>query len=451
MNPGNRLKGIFDIRKSELPFALLMFCYFFLVITSFWILKPLKKSLFIEFYDRQGFDLYFWHLSGPQAELVAKILNMVAAFLAVVAFTWFARRFRRQQLTFIFTSFFLASYVAYSFVIDSSGDFTVWSFYLFGDLFSTLMVATFFAFLNDSVSSDTAKRLYGIVGLGGVLGGLLGTTMVRGLIEKIDIAGWLWVTSGLGLMILGVAWAAGRRIEQTLGPEPAQKIVQERESVQVNPAAEGARLVFRSPYLLSIAGIVGLYEVVSVVMDFQFSASVSHYLDGPEIGKQFSTVFAITNAVAMLVQIFITSPVMSRLGVHVALLVLPVASLFASLGFMGLPLLWTGSLLTVADNGFSYSIHQSAKEALYVPTTRDEKYKAKAFIDMFVQRLAKALGVGVSLGITIVFRDISSVRWLTLFTLPAFALWIYAALFAGRRFGLMTEKAAGTSSLPRCR
>ena len=52
--------------------------------------------------------------------------------------------------------------------------------------------------------------------------------------------------------------------------------------------------------------------------------------------------------------------------------------------------------LNTADNGFSYSINQSAKEALYVPTTREEKYKAKAFIDMFVQRFAKALAVGLS-------------------------------------------------------
>jgi len=150
MKRGSPFKAIFDIRKSELPPALLMFSYFFLVITSFWILKPIKKSLFIEFYDKTGFDLFAWHMSGPQAELLAKVLNMVVAFVAVGVFTWLARHFRRQKLSFIFTFFFLASYVAYTFVIKAPRDFTVWTFYLFGDLFSTLMVATFFAFLNDS-------------------------------------------------------------------------------------------------------------------------------------------------------------------------------------------------------------------------------------------------------------------------------------------------------------
>ena len=137
------LKAVFDIRRSELPTALLMFSYFFLVITSFWILKPIKKSIFIQFYEKAGFDIFAWHLSGPQAELLAKVLNMVVALAAVAVFTWLARRFRRQQLTFIFTGFFLASYVAYAFVIERPQSVTVWTFYLYGDLFSTLMVATF--------------------------------------------------------------------------------------------------------------------------------------------------------------------------------------------------------------------------------------------------------------------------------------------------------------------
>ena len=89
-----------DIRREELPLALLMFSYFFLVITCFWILKPLKKGLFIEFYDETGFDLLGVTYLAPQAELLAKILNMVVAFAAVVVFTRLSRQLRRQQLTY---------------------------------------------------------------------------------------------------------------------------------------------------------------------------------------------------------------------------------------------------------------------------------------------------------------------------------------------------------------
>ena len=440
MTTANPLKAVFAVQRSELPFALLMFGYFFLVITSFWILKPLKKSLFIEHYDQTGFDLLGWQMLASQAELLAKVLNMVVAFVAVVVFSWLANRFRRQQLTFIFTGFFLASYLAYTLVIRDPGGVTVWSFYLFGDLFSTLMVATFFAFLNDSVTPDAAKRLYGPVGLGGVAGGAVGSLVVARFIGRLGLVDWLWVAFGVGVAILLVAFAAGRLVAAAPPPSPAQSSPgPPAPEPGGNPALEGAKLVVRSRYLLAIVAIVGIYEIVSTILDFQFTSTIAHYLEGPAIGAQFATVFAITNVVALLVQLFLTSLIMTRLGVGVALLVLPVVILCGSAGFLALPILWMGSLLNTADNGFSYSINQSAKESLYVPTTRDEKYKAKAFIDMFVQRFAKALAVGVSLGVTAVFQDFDSIRWLTLVTLPLILAWIFAARYAGRHFAELSR------------
>jgi ATP:ADP antiporter, AAA family len=147
--------------------------------------------------------------------------------------------------------------------------------------------------------------------------------------------------------------------------------------------------------------------------------------------------------VSMLVQLFLTSLVMSRFGIGIALLVLPVAALAGSGVFLILPGLWVGSMLNTADNGFSYSINQSAKEALYVPTTREEKYKAKAFIDMFVQRFAKSVAVGISLGITLWFRDFESIRWLSAVTIPVIAVWIVAVRYAGRHFDAVAGDSDG--------
>ena len=444
MTTNNPLKAVFTVERSELPFALLMFTYFFLVITSFWILKPLKKSLFIEHYDETGFDLLGWLMTASQAELLAKVLNSVVAFVAVVVFSWLANRFRRQQLTFIFTGFFLASYLAYTLVVEEPGGLTVWSFYLFGDLFSTLMVATFFAFLNDSVTAGAAKRLYGLVGLGGVTGGAVGSLFVARFIGSVDLVGWLWIAFGVGLAIVAVAFAAGRLVQhvEPVTPAPQPAAGNPGPDAGGNPALEGAKLVLRSRYLLAIVAIVGIYEIVSTILDFQFTSTIAHYLKGPDIGAQFATVFAITNVVALLVQLFLTSLIMTRLGVGIALLVLPVVILGGSAGFMILPILWMGSLLNTTDNGFSYSINQSAKESLYVPTTKEEKYKAKAFIDMFVQRFAKALAVGVSLAVTAVFQDFETIRWLSAITVPLILVWIFAARYAGRHFAEMTRPAA---------
>ncbi len=143
----------------------------------------------------------------------------------------------------------------------------------------------------------------------------------------------------------------------------------------------------------------------------------------------------------LLVQIFLTGWIMTRFRMTVALLLLPVAALTGSTLFLALPLLWPGTLLNTIDNSLSYSVNQSSKEALYTVTTRQEKYQAKAFIDMFVQRLAKALAVGVSLGITVVFTDFAAIRWLSLFTALVVAAWIVAARYAGRRFHQAADSA----------
>jgi len=425
----NPFQAFMDVRRGEWPLALAMFCYFFLVITSFWILKPLKKGLFIEFYDVGGFQLLGISFSAAQAELLAKVLNMLVAFVAVVVFSWLSHRFRRQQLSFVFSGFFIACYLGFSgWLVHPAGG-AVWSFYLFGDLFSTLMVATFFAFLNDAVYPGTAKRLYGLVGLGGVAGGVFGSTVVRVNIDSLDYSDWLHICIGLAVLIVLAAWAAGRHVEV-----PMQQSQTADEKPEHSPATEGARLVFKSPYLLSIVAIVGLYEVISTIMDFQFTATIAHYLSGPDIGAQFALVFSITNWVSLFVQLFLTGFVMSRFGIGLALLVLPCAIALGSSAFLLFPMLWMGSLLNTADNGFSYSINQSAKEALYVPTSSAEKYRAKAFIDMFVQRFAKAIAVVISLALTFAFSDFDSIRYLSLITLVLLVVWVMAARYAGRKF-----------------
>jgi AAA family ATP:ADP antiporter len=270
------------------------------------------------------------------------------------------------------------------------------------------MVTTFFAFLNDSVTGNQAKRLYGLVGFGGVVGGAFGSIALAALVSRISTNTWMLVLIGIMLVIMVLAFAASRRIPSgdahaihTLKPESDNK--------KGNAALEGAKLVFRSRYLLAIVAIVGFYEMVSTIMDFQFSASVEHFVAGNKIGEHFSQVFAVTNVGAMVVQLIFTSFVMTRFGVGIALLILPIAAFGGSASFLLFPALWTGSFLNTADNAFSYSINQSAREALYVPTTREEKYKASVY-RYVVQRFAKSLRVSVCTDDFL--RELSTIRWL---------------------------------------
>ena len=429
----NPFKAFLDIKREELPLALLMFSYFFLVITVFWILKPIKKTMFLAYYDGGKLDVFGWLLKGSQAELLAKVCNMGVAFLAVIAFTMLARQLRRQQLTFAFSGFCAVCFLAFLGFATGGGGVAVWSFYLFGDLFNTLMVATFFAFLNDSFAPGSAKRNYGVIVLGGVSGGAFGSMVVKAKIKDLSINEWLWLCIGATALIVLVAWLAGRLV--AANPPPEKKAVAPADiEKKGNAALDGARLVAKSRYLMSIVVMVAIYEIISTILDFQFTAAVEHYTSGAARGEHFATVFAVTNVFALIFQLLFTGFVLKRFGVGVALLIMPVAILGASAGFLIVPILLVGSSLNTVDNGLNYSINQSAREALYTPTTRDEKYKAKAFIDMFVQRTAKAVAVVVALGITTVFTSYSSTRILSVFVLLLGVGWLYAARYAGQRF-----------------
>ncbi len=426
------------IRRDEWPLALLLFGYFFAVVTTFWILKPLKKGLFISFFKQRGVDLWLWHGTAAQGELVAKVLNMVVAFGAATLFTALSRRLRRQRLTYAFSVMLAVCFVGFAWAVRSPSAPDVWAFYLFGDLYSTLMVATFFAFTNDSVDPDTAKRLYGIVGLGGVAGGAFGSTVVASAVEKLSIPAWLLVCLGVSVVVAILAALAGR-IAERRGANARPPLDDHSDERHGNAALAGARIVARSRYLLAIVAIVGLYEMVSTIMDFQFTVTVQRSLDAAAIPGHFAKVFAVTNWTALIIQLLFTSFAMRRFGLTFALLVLPAAAALGSSAFLVAPTLITASALNTADNAFAYSINQSAKEVLYVPTKPEEKYAAKAFIDMFLQRFAKAIAVIVSLGFSIWFSG-SGARWLSLATLVLLAVWFVAAAGAGRHFHNLEER-----------
>ena len=301
---------------------------------------------------------------------------MVVAFAAATVFVYLARSLRRQQLTYVFSAFSIAGFVFFAYAVKNPGATTVWPFYFFGDLFNTLMVATFFAFLNDSVRPSMAKRMYGLVGVGGVAGGAFGSITLAGMLDRLSLSGWLFVCAGMTAAVVVVAAIAGRLFSASKDGEPESRPVEEPQPAG-NPATAGAKLVFSSRYLLAIVAVVGLYEMVSTIMDFQFTSTVLYYLDGDAITAQFAIVYAFTNSVALFVQLFLTSFVMTRFGVGAALLFLPIAALLGSVGFMAAPILLLGSFLNTADNGFSYSINQSAKEILYTPTSKADKYHAR--------------------------------------------------------------------------
>lgn len=416
--------NFFDVRRAELRPALLMFGFFFAVTAGFHVLKPLKKGLFVA-------------QLGAEQELIAKGLNIDVAFAAMVAFSFLYNRLGGRRLVASLVGIFLVALAGFGvFISDQPSRIFNYAFYLFGDLWSTVWVATFWAFLNEISSTDQSKRLYGFIGTGGLLGGILGSALVTSLVRGYSSRPLILFCIVLTLLIGLFTFQADR-----LARRPGAALRYHDRSMMLEPirtrsALDGARMVFRSKYLLSIVGILALYEFCSQVLDFQFSSVVAAQMSGGRDTQAYlAGVYLITNILSLIVQFILTSFLLKRFGPGAGLIVLPIAMAFSSGGFFWNASLLMGSLLIISDNGLNYSINQTSRETLFVPTSSDAQYKARAFTNMFVQRLAKGAAIMVSAGFILI-----GIRWLSVITIGITIAWIATALFADRRFRLLSEQ-----------
>lgn len=424
----NPIRAIFDFKKEEIPIAFLMFSFFFLIITVFQILRPLSTGYVVDIY-------------GAEPELYMRLGNIVIAALAVVVFTFLYNKLSRQRLIFVFCLFFAVSFIVLRFLLVEPNVVAAWWYYIQVNLITTIWMATFWAYLTDISTADQAKRLYGFIGFGGVSGGVLGALLAKFLLPKLEQSGLLILSAVLiiivGFITYGVeallhrSKAFGHAVKESqVQKEPEKKVS------KFNVAIEGAKLALRSKYLAAIVGIMALYEIGSQVLNYMFKKT-SEVLPGVTATQNFFIdVSLIANIISMVVQLFLVSLIMRKLGLAFALCVLPViASLSAGL-FMGFPSLTAAGLLLISDNGLNYSIQQTSRETLYVPTTPDEKYKARAFTNMFVQRVGKGIAIG---GILVLINIGVSVRLFGFFGIAALVGMAVLGIYGGRKFKEMTK------------
>ena len=431
---------------KKIAFTVVMFLYINLALTIFWILKPLKKSLFIGLYDGdQTFKLGSMEMLGSSAELLAKGMNLLIAFMLVVFLTLVTRLAKRQRLTYCCMGLIIAMTFYFSLQINEPSESTVWLFYWFGDLYISLMLAAFFSFLHDTVDLRNAKRLYGFIVLGAVSGGAVGSTYFRGWIGEMNNQQWLHTIIGIGVVICLLAFAAGWMAKSIPHhePKPSPNDVPKKK---FNAAIEGASLVFKSRYLIAIAGIVGFYEITSEMLDYQFTAMTERFVPKEDIGSHFGTVYAIGNIAALVVQLCfsIFAAGFPKYRIHWILLALPLAVALSSLFFIIAPILLAASLLKISDSTFAYSVNQTGRETLYNPLTRQEKYVARAFVEVFIQRTGKVAALLIAFLVPMFLNtrneagqletNLLGLQLLGGFTCIIVAIWFYCVKIVGRKF-----------------
>lgn len=425
-----------QLHPDERRYATFMFCYLFLIISAYWLVKPIKKALLVGYYQSTGWTVGTWHLDAAQVELVAKVINVVLALGGALCFTGLSSYVKREKLALSMIAIFGTGFSIFALTsLVLTDPLRAWLFYFYGDFFITLMLAAFFAFLNDSGDRHMARRLYGLIILGGVLGGFFGSVVVATYAKQIDLAHSAWICVGLLSIMALMAWLAAKQIKPAFTYRASQTEIPFGSDTDWH---KDLNLLLNSPYLLGIAFTVGLYEMVSSVMDYQFTTTVLHFIANTQMKSYFANVFSFTTFVSILVQLFLTRSVMTHMGMGRALLLLPLSALTGETGFVLFPGLLLGSLLNTFDNSLAYSVNQSLKESLYVPMRREDKYRAKAFVDVFVFRCSKAIALLLVVPITMVFRHFESLRWLSLIVFVLLGIWFMVIYRIGSAYKTMT-------------
>jgi AAA family ATP:ADP antiporter len=437
-----------DVRAGEGATAVLLMLNIFLLLASYYLLKTIREPLILTVPGGAEVKSY------SSAAIAALLIVLVPVYSAL------ASRVSRVRLINGVTLFFILCLVAF-FLLNRSGVPIGVAFFIWVGIFNLMVIAQLWAFANDVYTVEQGKRLFAIVGFGASLGAIAGSFFTGQLVDQLGPYPFMLAAAGLlGItMILtnvinvrekraaeGGSLTSGDRAEREGAPAAAEGSSKDEGRDRGEDRVRGRSgfmLVLSNRYLLLIAALMLLVNVVNTTGEYILSKTVVDvYAAGQGagaevdekrvIGEFYGNYFTVVNILAALIQAFVVSRAIAFLGVRGALLVLPVVSLLGYLSMAFIPVLGLIRGAKIAENSLDYSLQNTTRNALYLPTSREAKYKAKQANDTFFVRLGDLASAGL------VF---AGTTWLAFsrreFALVAVALvlvWLTIAFLLGKRF-----------------
>lgn len=406
-----------DVRAGEGVTALLMAANVFLILAAYYAIKPVRDALVLA-------------QEGPEIRAYLNTATVLVLALVVPAYGWLADRYPRRRLINVVTWIFAGCLVAFFFA-GQAGIPVGMPFFVFASMLAVMIVAQFWSFANDIYRREEGERLFPLVAFGASLGGVVGVTMIAEVIEDAGVYVPMLIAAGILLAELQItnyvdrreqrsresrqpdghttatvsatgSFRAPRNLEEL--EEAAQRERQEYDARTRDEEAEeyegessgrnAFSLVARTPYLLLICLLVlflnwvntnGEYILSRVVTDMAADA-------GPEaaqeqaIGSFYAIFYRNVNIAGLLIQLFLVSRIIKYIGIRWAVMILPVISLgvYSTIAFI--PALGVIRWAKTAENSTDYSLNNTIRHALFLPTTREQKYKGKQVSDSWFHR-----------------------------------------------------------------
>lgn len=380
-----RLANLFNLRRGELLPVLVAALFFFCLLTALMMLRPARDALGME----RGIDSIRWLFIGTA--VVTLLVNPV--------FGWLVSRYTRLHFISATYGFFALSLVGFwtllMFAPDAVGARSGQVFYVWFSVFNLFVTMVFWALLADRFSSEQGKRLFALIAVGGTLGAIFGPWLATRLASPLGTPALLLVAAGFLLLGTALAWLLMRLRPD--GDAASAGLARRIDEQRIGGSAwAGLRAVVSSPYLLGIAGYVLAMTVVATFIYFtrlQMVAAAESDLDART--GLLGNIDMWTQIAVLLLQLTLTGHIIRRFGMAFALALLPIAN---ALGFIGLAVFGSFAaliLLEALNKAVQRGLTRPAREALFTVISREDKYKAKAFIDTFVYRSGDVLGAQV--------------------------------------------------------
>lgn len=358
------------VKREEFVPLVWAFVYFFCLLCGYSILRPVRDEMAIE----GGLKHLPWMMT-------ATFLTMLAA---TPLFGWLSARCSRYRLLLTVYAFFIVNLLAF-YALMMSHLYPEWvarSFFVWLSVMNLFIVSVFWSFMADLFTPEQGARLFGVIAAGGSSGALVGPLITTGLtfvvpVPVLMLASMLFLTLCLGCVYRLDRW--GREQSAHHQSRPGDPL---RGSFLA-----GIRLTMSSPYLLGICGYLAFLTMTATFLYLEQTRLVSEYLDQPEARTRlFSSLDFTTGLLTWLTQMFVTTRVISRFGLVAPLLFLPVISLIGFLGIALWPTLSVYVVFSVLRRMGEYALSKPAREVLFTVVSREEKYKAKNFIDTAISR-----------------------------------------------------------------
>ncbi len=366
------LRPFGQIQEKEVFTALLMFSYSFLAMTAYNIIKPITRSKFIS--DWGGDNL-------PYVPLATGIL--IGGVMS--GYAWLMSRLPRRWALQITQGVIAALLVAFAFLFQTNQQWVSVAFYFLGLILGILLISQFWTLANVVYDARQAKRLFGFIGGGAPLGGIVGS--LTSIDKRVGTVPLLLASAVFMIVCLALVTMIIFR-ENVRGPAT----VKEKKGVGARRAIEMLR---GSRHLQMIALVISFGAIGAFIIEQQLllAAEANYGQHASEAIRSFyATVQLATSIGGLVIQVVLTSRIQRFLGIGFALMMLP-----TNLGMTGLIMLfnaalWAPGMARVLDQSVRYTVDKTTREILYMPLPVEIKYEAKPFVDVTVDRFAKGLG-----------------------------------------------------------